>query len=402
MATRIVDLGSVVGPPGADGAPGTTLWSGITDKPTSFPPAAHNHDASNITSGTLPVSRGGTGASRFTSGNFLVGNGTGGITSITPGTVATKVGLAYGVCSTAAATVAKTVSISNFTLVVGARVAVTFNYAVPANATLNVNSTGAKSIRWNGINVFSGLIHAKETVEMVYTGSYWYILAIDRMALSHINFSDASWDVINIIAQAGMAKIFWEKGDQKPVTLTTGETIMVRIEDFDHDDLTVGGKANMTLGMVDCLNGTRQKMNSSNTNYGGWGSSAMRSWMTTLLGQMPSDLQNVIKQVEKKTQAGNGSSTITTTTDKLWLFSYTEVGLGATTSYSPGGEGVAYPLFVSNSSRVKKMNGGSEIGWWLRSPVLSKTGHFCNIKVTGVAEEYLASNQAGVSVGFCI
>lgn len=120
MATRIVDLGSVVGPKGdkgdqgerglqgpqgiqgpkgetgaqgatgpqgpagADGAPGTTQWSGITDKPTSFPPAAHNHAATDVTSGTLPVSRGGTGRSTLTSGCFLRGNGTSAVTMSTP------------------------------------------------------------------------------------------------------------------------------------------------------------------------------------------------------------------------------------------------------------------------------------------------------------------------------
>lgn len=39
-------------------------------------PSSHNHSASNITSGTLPVSRGGTGATQLTSGNILIGNGT--------------------------------------------------------------------------------------------------------------------------------------------------------------------------------------------------------------------------------------------------------------------------------------------------------------------------------------
>lgn len=37
-------------------------WSSITGKPSTFAPSSHNHSAANITSGTLPVSRGGTGA----------------------------------------------------------------------------------------------------------------------------------------------------------------------------------------------------------------------------------------------------------------------------------------------------------------------------------------------------
>ncbi len=42
---------------------------------TSRAPATHEHSASEITSGTLGVARGGTGASTFASGALLVGNG---------------------------------------------------------------------------------------------------------------------------------------------------------------------------------------------------------------------------------------------------------------------------------------------------------------------------------------
>lgn len=38
-----------------------TDWNSVTDKPSTFPPSAHNHDASAIVSGTLPIARGGTG-----------------------------------------------------------------------------------------------------------------------------------------------------------------------------------------------------------------------------------------------------------------------------------------------------------------------------------------------------
>jgi hypothetical protein len=36
-------------------------WSEIKEKPSTFSPSSHNHSASEITSGTLPVARGGTG-----------------------------------------------------------------------------------------------------------------------------------------------------------------------------------------------------------------------------------------------------------------------------------------------------------------------------------------------------
>lgn len=42
---------------GATGPAGSTTWAGITDKPTTFAPSAHNHAASDITSGTLGAAR---------------------------------------------------------------------------------------------------------------------------------------------------------------------------------------------------------------------------------------------------------------------------------------------------------------------------------------------------------
>lgn len=212
--------------------------------------------------------------------------------------------------------------------------------------------------------------------------------------------NDMSWADINTICQAGKASEYWSIGDTKNITLSTGEEITVRIEDFNHDTLATGGKAPVTFGMVDCLNTTRA-MNSSNANSGGWGSSAMRTFMTTLLGQLPGDLQSVIKSVTKTTSAGNNSSALTTTSDKLWLFSHTEVNFEANANYSPGGEGSAYPLFVSNSSRVKKVN-GSTYSWWLRSPYATYATGFCYVSYSGYAINNYASYTSGVAVGFCL
>lgn len=49
-----------------------------------FAKATHNHDASHITTGTLPVGRGGLGRTTLTSGYFLRGNGTSAVTMSTP------------------------------------------------------------------------------------------------------------------------------------------------------------------------------------------------------------------------------------------------------------------------------------------------------------------------------
>lgn len=51
---------------------------------------SHVHSAADITSGTLPVGRGGTGATTFTSGNVLIGAGTGAVTTLSRSGIDTR------------------------------------------------------------------------------------------------------------------------------------------------------------------------------------------------------------------------------------------------------------------------------------------------------------------------
>ena len=90
-----------------------------------------------------------------------------------------NIGLGYGVCSTAATTAAKSVTISNFLLLTGGIVSVLFTTAnTAAGATLNVSSTGAKPIRVNGSAVQPGLIKAQTVVQMQYDGTAWNIVGM--------------------------------------------------------------------------------------------------------------------------------------------------------------------------------------------------------------------------------
>lgn len=83
----------------------------------------------------------------------------------------------YGACSTAAGTAAKTVALSGFVLATGAEITVKFSATnTAANPTLNVNSTGAKAIRYKNAAVPSGYIVANKTYRFVYDGTYWQIV----------------------------------------------------------------------------------------------------------------------------------------------------------------------------------------------------------------------------------
>ena len=107
----------------------------------------------------------------------------------------------YAVCNTSGSTVAKTVSITNFKLVTGVRVFIKFTYAHDSRtkATLNVNNTGAKSIRYKGYGVFKGYNdgfnsdkqypntwEAGEIVEFIYDGTEW-VSILEKRKIDHSN-----------------------------------------------------------------------------------------------------------------------------------------------------------------------------------------------------------------------
>lgn len=83
----------------------------------------------------------------------------------------------YGTCSTAAATAAKVVALSGFTLVTGAKLVVKFSTTnTAANPTLNVNNTGAKSIMYRGSSVGAGYLATNRFYEFVYDGTNYQVI----------------------------------------------------------------------------------------------------------------------------------------------------------------------------------------------------------------------------------
>ena len=83
----------------------------------------------------------------------------------------------YGTCSTAAATAAKVVACTGFTLVTGATIRVKFTVAnSAASPTLNVNSTGAKAIYYRGAAITAGYLAANRTYEFVYNGTQYELV----------------------------------------------------------------------------------------------------------------------------------------------------------------------------------------------------------------------------------
>lgn len=109
-----------------------------------------------------------------------------------------KLGQGYATCSTAAATAAKAATLSNYVLVKGGVVAVKFDNAVPASATLNVNSQGAKNIYYKGSAITANVIQAGDTATFMYDGTQYNLLAVDRLcksAVVGVSWTSGSHDV---------------------------------------------------------------------------------------------------------------------------------------------------------------------------------------------------------------
>lgn len=292
------------------------------------------------------------------------------------------------------------------------------------SATLKVTSdSGAVVTATNGTKTFSGTVPSSGVLSLTITASGTYTVtatksgettdpvsvaittsgqtySVECLFFNSI-LSKNTWAQIAKASAAGKASQLWSVGDTKDITVGS-ETLTLVIMGFNHDDLASGGKAGITFGMKNLMATTR-RMNASNTNSGGFTGSEMYSWLqNTLLPTLPSDLQAVLKSVNKKTSAGSQSSTINTNSMKLFLFS--EIEIFGSTTYSKAGEGSQYSYFATAANRIKYLaNGsGSACWWWERSPGGASSGSFCGVGSVGSASYYAANYAGGVCFGFCV
>ena len=197
-------------------------------------------------------------------------------------------------------------------------------------------------------------------------------------------------------------------GDQVTLSLN-GTNYAFDIIGFNHDTLTdanaygkatATGKAGITFQMHDLFE-TGYKMNSSNTNSGGWKSSAMRtSTMPIMKGYMPAAWQTAIKTVNKASGLGGGSSSGTeTVSDSCFLLAEIEV-FGSTTN-SVSGEGTQYAYYKAGNSKVKNLDGYA-YHWWERSPYFGNGESFCLVYMNGEAIYSNPTMKPLVTFAFCV
>lgn len=212
------------------------------------------------------------------------------------------------------------------------------------------------------------------------------------------NFADNTWAQIIDACHKNQVPETWVVGNQKAMTIN-GADYVIDIIGKGHDDYADGsGKAPLTFQMHDCYAAVN-RMNSSNTNVGGWTSCAMRqTHLPAILALMPTEVQNGIREVNKLTSAGSKSTTINTTADKLFLLS--EIEIFGNITYSASGEGTQYAYYKAGNSKVKNYNGSANY-WWQRSPRIGNYSSFCAVSNSGLADYISANDVYCVAFAFC-
>lgn len=264
-------------------------------------------------------------------------------------------------------------------------------------------------------------IKLKETVITVdeASGSIRQDVTYDGSVNGVVDFATATWEEIEIMLQRHYEGIinladFWSVGATRNhrfgsmMSNEVGEshntsTQKIVILGFDHDIVTGGTKSAITLGLLNGL-GNPGYINATNTNVGGWGTSARRSWCNnTFYNSLESGLKSLIKPVDKMYTAGNRSNVIKSVSDKCFLLSETEI-FGNNAGVSFGNEGKQYNYFLSGGSQRKRQgdNVSGYDNWLTRSTCKDDANHFVYVENDGDPNQCDANSNYQIIPAFCI
>ena len=216
-----------------------------------------------------------------------------------------------------------------------------------------------------------------------------------------VTFEEESWANIRKIVLTGNASKHWDIGDTKSITSKSGKTYTIRLADlqdgrYEYSDGSGSSKA--VFEFVECynLNNTiGYRMNSTDTNVGGWAASEMRSQtMPTFLADLPDDMVAAMSQVKVLSGIGGGTKTGTSSSNNtLFLPADAELFDGDWGSIgleeSPLGQFDYYKENNIDSARIKyvvdetTMTSSNAKLYWTRSPLRNDSTMFCGVDQLG-------------------
>ena len=162
-------------------------------------------------------------------------------------------------------------------------------------------------------------------------------------------------------------------------------------------------------------------MNSSDSNSGGWNGSYMRKTLlgnsntpastleNSLMAALPSDLLAVMKTVTKYTDntggGSNSSGNVTATADYLFLLAEFEVfGTRYWANQYEQNSQKQYDYYKAGNSRVAYNHSAvsTAVWWWLRSASCNGSSGFCDVYADGSYNYTSANYSAGLRPGFAV
>ena len=223
-----------------------------------------------------------------------------------------------------------------------------------------------------------------------------------------VSFTTDSWQTIQKAVQTGNTDLY-NIGDTKKVNLGSFGTHTVRIANKSECTTETSETAcGFVVEFADII--TKQKLNSTSTNVGGWRDSELRTYVNgTIYNALPSDLQNVI--ISTRTLSSHGGTSGETnfeTYDKLYLLARKEIYSSEHLYDSLDMETKQLDIYknlnvnTTSYSNVIKMYQGKNTSWWLRNASSYDTLGFFNIDSNGKWFGDDAINVSGISPAFRI
>lgn len=324
-----------------------------------------------------------------------------------------------------------------------------------ANQTITISGNISQIVTTdNDGSVMIYLPHGNYTLT---TDSKTKSLVIDAIKVYNITFfdvesvlNDNDWATISVASKTGLASNYWSIGDAKAINLdgtasklSLNTTLYCYILGFVHDKSSANGtKDGITFGTfktaasngIDvCLvsgydNDSDFRMNTTQTNSGGWKNSDMRHNIlgstntqngdatattatspkaNTLMSCLPSDLRAVMRPMYIYTDnTGGGSDTasyVTGTLDYLPLLAEYEVhGTRSVANSAEQNNQTQYTYYKNGNSKkkFKHFSTSSAMYWWVRSPYYKYSDLFCSVGSFGMATEGRANLSYGVAPMF--
>lgn len=245
-----------------------------------------------------------------------------------------------------------------------------------------------------------------------------------------------SWATIRSVSDKGQGANYWSVGDRKAVTLngTVGSlslsnfTTYAFILGFNHNASYEGSnRIHFQLAKTAVSGGTDValcdssynstgssaafRMNTTNTNVGGWGASYMKKTICPAFkAALPSDLRSNLKTVTKYTDnvgnaSGSVAANVTATTDDIFLLAEYEVfGTIARGNTYEANKQAQYAYYAAGNSKIKYRDSATTtaVHWWLRSPRASNSYGFVSVYAGGTVSYAYAYSSLAFAPGFCV